>query len=258
MSRMKLAVCLVIGLIAAMAASAYAVGGYFNSSEPGCNGSDPNVLFCDDFEHKADGSAGGEWYALNGDQANAAGGILTKAKGWNGTIFANPVSPAGAVDCAPGVTPFGSCAATSGQLNGSVGGRNMADHGFAGGVEVQELWVRWYYKPSAGMQFSGQKVLDGNRACGLNGGCGGIFWFGLGYNIGAGGRGSSPDMGITMGTGNSASSQVCDPTTSGNTAICRQNVGANQMAVPGHWNFYELHIKLNTPGSRNGGPTTQW
>jgi hypothetical protein len=143
MGRMKMAACLVLGLIAATAASAHA-GGYFNSSEPGCDGSDPNVLFCDDFETKADGSAGGEWYSLNGDVANAAGGILANSKGWAGTIYANPITPAGAVDCAAGVTPFGRCAATSGQLNGSVGGRNLADHGFAGGIEVEELWFRWY------------------------------------------------------------------------------------------------------------------
>jgi len=253
MSRMKLAVCLVLGLIATMAASAYAVGGYFNSSEPGCDGSDPNVLFCDDFETKADGSKPGQWYSLNADAANASGGILTKSKGWAGTIYANPIAPAGAVDCSPGITPFGSCAATSGVLDGSVGGRNMADHGFAGGVEVQELWVRWYYKPSPGMKFSGQKVLDANRACGAGGGCGGIFWWGFGYNIGAGGLSSSPDIAFAIGTGNPSGSKICDPTQSGwYGEICRQNVGANQMATPGHWNFYELHVKLNTPGATNG------
>jgi hypothetical protein len=128
----------------------------------------------------------------------------------------------------------------------------MADHGFVGGQEVQELWVRWYYKPSAGMQFSGQKVLDGNRSCGDGGGCGGIFWFGMGYNIGAGSRSSTPDIGFAIGTGNPSGSKICDPTTSGNKELCRQNLGNNQMAVSGHWNFYELHVKLNTPGVTNG------
>src|SRR5690349_23300861 len=112
MSRRIIALCIALGLTAATA-SLVRADGYFNSSEPGCNGSDPNVLFCDDFEHKANGSTPGEWYSLNGDQANAAGGILTKSKGWNGTIFAS-INPPGAVDCSPGITPFGACAATSG------------------------------------------------------------------------------------------------------------------------------------------------
>jgi hypothetical protein len=50
----------------------------------------------------------------------------------------------------------------------------------------------------------------------------GILWFGHGYNSGADGRGLSPDIGL--GTGNSASSQICDPTT-GHQQICRENLG---------------------------------
>jgi len=227
--------------------------GYFNSAELGCSGSDSNVLFCDDFEHKANGTTPGNWYGVNADVANASGGVLTQSKGWAGTIYADPITPAGAVDCSPGITPFGSCAATSGVLSGGVGGRNMADHGFAGGVEVQELYVRWYYKPSATMRWAGQKVLDGNRACGPGGGCGGIFWWGFGYNIGAGDPAStSAGIAFAIGTQNPVGSKICSPG-SGNPEVCYPNQGASiDGPVRGHWNFYELHIRLNTPGSTNG------
>src|SRR5438309_2475302 len=71
---------------------------YFNSSEPGCNGSDPNVLMCEDFEHDANGNTPGTWYTKDCDQANASGGLL-QTKGWCGTIFANPITPPGAATC---------------------------------------------------------------------------------------------------------------------------------------------------------------
>src|SRR5688572_14431457 len=93
---------------------------YFNSSEPGCSGSDPNVLMCDDFED-------GSWYVTDGD---TAGGMANPDNdGWGGTIYANPITPAKAIRCGAGVTPFGNCAADGGFHEGQ-GGRNMALHWF--------------------------------------------------------------------------------------------------------------------------------
>jgi len=224
-------------------------GPFFNSAELGCDGSDPNVLFCDDFETNQSGGTPGNWYSLNCDSANAVGGIATQSKGWCGTIFADPIAPAGAVDCTSGITPFGKCAATSGVLSGATGGRNMADHDLNGRVEVTEIYIRWYYKPSLGMQFSGQKVLDLNRCCA---GGGGIFWLGIGYNVGQGSRSTTPALMAAIGTGNPVGSKICDPTTSGNKELCQQNQGVDQFAVLGHWNYYEFHIKLNTPGATDG------
>src|SRR6266853_1970655 len=70
---------------------------YFNSSEPGCDGSNPNTLWCEDFE--SPGVSGGRWYAEDCDTANANGGIDLRTKGWCGTIFANPITPPGAEIC---------------------------------------------------------------------------------------------------------------------------------------------------------------
>jgi hypothetical protein len=88
---MRLAWCLALVLVAATAAVASA-GPYFNSSEPGCNGSDPNVLMCDDFED-------GVWYGRDGDHATA------EDDGWWGTIYANPITPPTPPAVAPASRP---------------------------------------------------------------------------------------------------------------------------------------------------------
>ena len=199
---------------------------FFNSTEVGC-GTDPNVLMCDDFED-------GEWYGKHCDDARASGGLL-QTDGWCGTIYANPITPVKAADCTPGVTPFGQCAATSGPLSHSSNNRNMADHAFPNNQEVQELWVRWYYKPSVGFSWSGQKVMSFNRCCA---GGGGIYWAGFGYNIGAGSpRTGAPSIGMT------------------NNLSTNQIWGLNVSSYAptgGRWSYYEIHIKLNTPGQSDG------
>jgi hypothetical protein len=218
---------LALGLVAAVVTGAYAHG-YYNSSEPGCDGSDPNVLVCDDFET-------GGWYGKDCDQARASGGILSQTKGWCGTIYANPTTPAGAVDCNNAGANGSRCAATSGQLTGRTGGRNMADHSFPGNEEVQDIYVRYYRKNSAGFIYSGQKVMTFNRCCA---GSGGIFWAGLGFNIGQGSvSAGAPNIGITNNLGGDS--------------IFSQNRGGGSMKS-GNWYYFEVHLKLNTPGSSNG------
>src|SRR5207249_3640870 len=134
----------------------------------------------------------GAWYSKNCDVANSSGGLL-QTNGWCGSIYAEPITPASAAVCGGMGVAGTNCAATSGFLDGHVGGRNMADHDFIGETEVQEAYIRWYYKPSVGFSWSGQKVLDFNR--GNHGG--GIYWGGMGYNIGAGAPSTaSPDIGI--------------------------------------------------------------
>jgi hypothetical protein len=235
----------VLAVVGALGGPEAWAGAYFNSSEPGCDGSDPNVLWCDDFEHNQVGSTPGNWYPVNCDVANKNGGVDTQSKGWCGTIYADPITPSGAVDCT-GVTPFGACAATSGPKTGAVGGGNMGSHNFAGFIEVPEVYVRWYYKPSVGYIWSGQKVLDFNRA----GASGGIYWAGFGYNIGIGTPSSNPPaIQIAFGTGGYGTQ--CDPTAR-NPDICNQNQGNNLSVVGGHWYYYEIHLKLNTPGKKDG------
>ena len=83
---------------------------YFNSSEPGGDGSDPNVLFCDDFEKDGNGNTPGIWYlaAQNASLAN---------KGWYGTHTPNVP---GAVACGSAGYNGSNCAADMGHHPGAT------------------------------------------------------------------------------------------------------------------------------------------
>lgn len=214
---------------------------YFNSGEPGCDGSNTNYLLCDDFETSGvANSPNGIWYGEHCDTANANGGIGVRTKGWCGTIFSNPITPAGAGDCSGTIGALGQCAATSGALNGSVGGRNMADHAFPSNQEVQTIYVRYYRKNSVGFLYSGQKVLTFNRCCA---GGGGIFWGGLGFNIGHQSASTgAPSIGIT-------NNLIGD---CGGGGICGQNQGNDISLTSGNWYYFEARMTLNTVGNANG------
>jgi hypothetical protein len=69
---------------------------YFNSAEPGCDGSDPNVLMCDDFED-------GDWF-FDGDAS------MPENDGWN-RMSTGDESPAGAAICGNAGAVGSSCAA---------------------------------------------------------------------------------------------------------------------------------------------------
>jgi hypothetical protein len=209
---------------------------YFNSAEAGC-GTDPNVLLCDDFED-------GDWYSMHCDLAGNAGRTdpAARADGWCGSIYALPITPSGAADCTGVIGAIGRCAATSGSLGGgAAGGRNMAEHALANDQEVQEVYIRWYYRPSVGFSWSSQKVLRINRCCNT----GGIYWAGFGYNIGRGSASTSPpSIGVTN---NRLDIDPAPP----NTSIWNLNV-SDYRPTGGRWSYYELHFKLNTPGQANG------
>jgi len=194
---------------------------YFNSAEPGC-GSDSNVLLCDDFED-------GDWYTKDCDQANASGGLL-QTDGWCGTIYANPITPAGAVVCAGSGVAGTNCAATHGAMAGQADGRNMADHALVNGIGVDEIYVRFYTKASAGYKFGAEKVLTFND--GLPGDAG-IKWGNLHFNCGAGSASSSGELDFQP------------------TAPETQCFSATTLAS-GRWYYVETHLKLSTPGQANG------
>ncbi len=141
---------------------------YYNSSEPGCDGSDPNVVFCEDFEVSGEANfPDGHWYGENCDVANDNGGIGAQTKGWCGSIYAEPITPDGAGVCGPGTTPFGDCVGTAGTKT-DTSARNMALRhlktpvcGASGSEQcgVDTLYVRWYAKWLEGYQFGAEKHL---------------------------------------------------------------------------------------------------
>jgi hypothetical protein len=226
---------------------AAAPNAFYNSDEEGCDSNDANVLICENFERKADGSFPGDWYPQQCDSVNNLGGIETLSKGWCGTIYNNPpdgtgpIIPEGAVDCTGTIGAFGLCAATSGELDGGGGSNgNMADHHFPGETEYGEVFVRWYVKYSSGFSFSSPKVLTINKCCA---GGAGIFWGGLGYNIAAQ---SNDDEGRPEWVNNHADNEVQS-----------QNQGNNLNVTGGNWYFYEVRIKLDTNGN-NDGVLSMW
>lgn len=195
---------------------------FFNSSESGCDGNDPNVLMCDDFDD-------GDWYNKNCDQANSSGGLL-QTDGWCGTIYNNVGLAAGTVRCGGVGVNNSACAATTGILSGNTG--NMADHALPIGVD--EIWVRFYTKPLAGYQFGAEKMLTFND--GLAGGAG-IKFGNLSWNCAGS---TAPTGNVTMGF--PVPMDVCQS----------QNLGNGLTIQSGNWYFYEVHYKLGGPGQANG------
>lgn len=196
---------------------------FHNSAEAICAPSNPDILFCDDFED-------GDWYSLHCDDANRTGG-LQQVDGWCGTIYANPITPATAAVCGARGAMGTSCAATTGPKTGSVGGRNMATHAFAGGP-VTELWARWYYKVDAGYQWGAEKHVNFTKAAGD------IAWFNLQFNCGAGAPSATAAVSVQIIHG---------------TDICqRPNVSAITLES-GRWYRFEVHARLNSAGTTADG-----
>jgi hypothetical protein len=199
---------------------------YYNSSEPGCDGSDPNTLLCDDFES-------GFWYTADADH----GGGTAAQKGWYGTIYANPITPPGAAVCG-GAGFLSSCAASSGVMPVNNQG-NMAKHGLAGGAQVTEAWFRVYFQHQSDYVAGHEKMLE-------------VL--------------ASPNGGtILVGTNNYfGSNQIrainklhASPAYINNNphptdGWLEPNVAPQLTLINGHWYYYEFHVKLNTPGQYNG------
>jgi hypothetical protein len=184
---------------------------------------------CEDFE-SVGGSGSGHWYSEDCDIANRNGGIGARTKGWCGTIYSNPITPAGAELCGSGVTPFGNCAANGGTQAG-IGGTNTALHHFktatcgSTGSElcgVPEMYVRWYAKWAPGYMFGAEKHLNVTNSDGD------IAFANVQLNCGAGAAASSasPSIQIIHGT------DICQsPNQTGGITI-----------QSGRWYFFEMHI----------------
>jgi hypothetical protein len=205
---------------------------FLNSSEPGCDGSDPNKLFCEDFE--TPGVSGGRWYGEDCNTANRNGGINSRTKGWCGTVYANPITPPGAEICGnAGVKS--NCAGNHGQLYGGQGGRNMADHSLS--EKTDEIYVRYYQKWLPDYLFGQEKVLIFNAGVA---GYGGIKWGGLVLNCGAG---SARPRGNLQWSPVGGGFDRCLPIAS---------------IISGVWYYIEIHAKLSTTATSGDGRLRAW
>jgi hypothetical protein len=199
---------------------------YFNSSEPGCDGSDSNVVFCDDFET-------GFWYTADCDH----GGNTAVQKGWCGTIFSNPITPVGAATCGSKGAKHTNCAAHGGRHDGSQGGVNMADHQFSGGP-VTELWARWYYRTDPGYQWGAEKHTNFTKEAGD------ITWFNIQFNCGTGSADNTAEPSIQIIHGPSSN-------------CWKPNQGTFSLQS-GRWYYFEVHARLNSSGTVSDGLIDMW
>ncbi|HWA17117.1 MAG TPA: hypothetical protein VG817_11825 [Gemmatimonadales bacterium] len=204
---------------------------FFNSREPGC-GSDPAIVFCDDFED-------GDWYTLNADRARASGeaGWL-KQDGWHGTIYGEPITPAGAAACGNRGAAGTDCAATYGFLDGRSNQRNMADHAFAGGP-LEEVWARWYYKADPGYLWGAEKHTNFTKAAGD------IAFFNIQFNCGTGRSQTSGVPYIQIIHGPSSTCQA-------------PNMSPGFALESGRWYYFEVHARLNSGGNTANGLIEMW
>ena len=199
---------------------------YYNSSEAGCDGSDANVLFCDDFES-------GFWYTADCDH----GGWTAQQKGWCGTIYANPITPVGAVVCGSRGVNHTNCAADGGLHDGTASGVNMAMHAFAGGP-VNELWARWYYKTDAGYLWGAEKHTNFTKQAGD------ITWFNIQLNCG---------VGSTLTTAVPYIQIIHGPSSN-----CWAPSDSTFSLQSGRWYYFEVHVRLNSSGTVADGLIDMW
>lgn len=203
---------------------------YFNSLEPGAGsvGTNPNYLMTDDFSR-------GDWYLVDYDTASATGGFLQVA-GWGGNIYENPITPPGAI-VGGGVGLHGRpYAASSGYMDGTPGGRNMAEHGFVGGTSVDEAYFRIYFQCQPGYVGGHEKQFDFTRGFGTG------QLVALSYI-----QGSNVVNYISyLHQDDGVLSQP------GNGWMTANQAPAVSPIVNGHWYFLEMHVRLNTPGTYNG------
>lgn len=219
-------------------------GPYYNGDTTDCpvdgsgNATDRDVLFCDGFED-------GVWYSTNADSAGHTGGMQAVNNGWWGTIYFDEGLPYGNAKCGAGVTPFGNCAAWSGNHGGSTAGngwhqykiqagnsRGLTACGSTGAEQcyVDEMYYRWYAKWDTGYSWGfGEKAIGPNQSE------------------------HYPDLALTTLTYNCGGDtniptaepymQVLHGTVPGGYGCGPQNQGNNITLVPNHWYFHELHFK---------------
>ena len=107
-----------LGVLAATSPTAADL--YFNSSEAGCDGSNPSVLFCDDFED-------GDWFATTG-------GPSLVTDGWGNIVIGSTPTAVCGGQGAVGTN----CAAIS-RFSGRTGADNDGAHSFKDRLSYREI-----------------------------------------------------------------------------------------------------------------------
>lgn len=233
---------LLLGVLLGLGASKASADAYFNSSEPGCGGSDPSVLMCDDFED-------GDWAQSNCDKPVGAGGIAyapndgwcmtifyhnadgTTTDGTNGNGF-NPAVVPGYARCAGDGAGGTRCAATSAARTSPAPSSQamFGSHDLNGGF-YNEVYYRLYFKNLPGYVPGHEKMFGLTTQAGTN------YLLQMSYNP----FGSNVPSSISM------QNQDINP-----GSWQSQNQGNALALVNDHWYYIEQHVKLNTLGQSDG------
>ena len=215
---------------------------YWNSAEPGCDGSNPDYLFCDDFE---DGSwiqtcgAGPSNSCCTNDPVcviNGTGLNNPNNDGWIGDSF---VDPTGQAWTACGGQGFGGTSCTSktiinGNESGGTNGRcdptcpdlgngENGRHLFSpNGATTRDLYVRFYLKLVPGYRYGYQKLMAFED------------------------KSQSYRPLILKINGSACNFGISEKETPSNLG---QNQGNNICLDVGNWYYIEMHAKLDSNGA---------
>jgi hypothetical protein len=218
---------------------------YLNSAE---FVGDPAVLLGDDFEDGAWAKSNCDWnggrtnpendgWCMNIYYHNADG---SKTNGVNGNGFNPPVVPGYAV-CGGAGAAGTNCTATSGPRTtpNPASEAMMGMHGFVNDREVEELWLRLYFKHLPGYMGGHEKMFDVIMSKDAPP----IMALSFNY-FGSGKHCAIPYLHQDSGLG--------EPSTEYAAWMC-PNVGpslnTNQTGI---WFYVEYHYRLNTPGQHDG------
>jgi hypothetical protein len=213
----------------------------FNSAEPGCNGSDANVLMCDDFErggqltasdNQSDPNNNG-WLRASSSIVNSTGYLVCGGSGAAGSnCHIRGINHAPDSDAAP----HDILAHT---------------HGLAA-TGLTAIRVRMYVKFDAGYAFNrNHKFQSGQNSAHQ----GGIQMYGLGADLSQ--MFLNPAWDNATNFCNTAVTQPANDGVSGKNCngTCCLTLGQNTNRLvmgTGKWYYLEYRIVLNTPGQRNG------
>lgn len=228
-----------VGTVLLRCLNAYAAP-YLNSTEPICDGSDPTVLLCDDWEDGVwmtsnCGYNGGPTNPDNDGWCGVTSYLNQQTPGLGGKGFNPPAVPGYAV-CGNAGAGGTRCAATSAarvlppdnaEPSGGYSHGMMADHDLLNGQTVSDFYIRFYLK-----LLNDYDVGSGNEKVMTHrdnaGNCCLMF---LNYNA-----------------------WVCSQTQLVMYAdrwYC-QNQANDLTLANGHWYYVEAHYRLNTAGQANG------
>jgi hypothetical protein len=190
---------------------------FLNSAEPQCNGSDPTVLMCDDYED-------GTWFVTNAD---SGGPSDPQNDGWRGTIWATDPLNQNFARCGNKGAIGTNCTATT--ANRSLSGKGgQAWHrlGPQTATNYMNIYHREYLQFLPGYKFGHEKWTF--------------------YENG------STQFGLTQTPFSADMFDWAQQNGSGCNPRCAQNQGNALHMIPGHWYYMETHLDLNN-GLRHTG-----